>query len=63
MNVSRTSIGEILAHFVRAGVGSRDDHLPEGATLGGLERQVVLCTEIAPYSPGRCSISAGCCIW
>ncbi len=38
MNESRTSTDEILVHFVRPGVGTRDYHLSEGATLADLLR-------------------------
>jgi hypothetical protein len=38
MSESRTSTEEILVHFVRPGVGARDYHLGEGATLADLLR-------------------------
>jgi len=38
MNESRTSTEEILVHFVGLGVGNRDYHLSEGATLADLLR-------------------------
>src|SRR5262245_31414880 len=38
MSESRTSTEEILVHFVRPGVGTRDYHLGEGATLADLLR-------------------------
>jgi hypothetical protein len=38
MSETRTSTEEILVHFVRPGVGSRDYHLAEGATLADLLR-------------------------
>jgi hypothetical protein len=38
MNEARTSTEEILVHFVRPGVGTREYHLSEGATLADLLR-------------------------
>jgi hypothetical protein len=38
MNESKTSTAEILVHFIRPGVGTRDYHLSEGATLADLLR-------------------------
>jgi hypothetical protein len=38
MSESKTSTTEILVHLVRSGVGARDYHLPEGATLADLLR-------------------------
>ena len=52
MSEPRTSTEEILVHFVRPGVGTRDYHLAEGATLADLFRrrlpQELLYIDAAP---------------